>query len=205
MPDGKRKGLLVVISSPSGGGKTTVYRAILSRHPDYKYSVSTTTRPPRTNERHGVDYFFLSDEEFDEKIKNGEFVEWAYVHGHRYGTLKKFVEESLASDEVLIFDLDVQGAASMKAAYPDESVLIFLLPPSREELRQRLIRRGTDPIEVIEQRLKNAEQEIKRIPEYDYLVINDDLQQCIDRVDAIITAELCRPFRVLPVPGWGIE
>ena len=204
MHESGQKGLLVVISSPSGGGKTTVYRAILARHSEYKYSVSATTRPPRPNEQHGVDYFFLSDEEFDQKLANGEFVEWAWVHGHRYGTLKKFVEEALANDEVLIFDLDVQGAAAIKSAYPHNAVLIFLLPPSREELKQRLLRRGTDAPEEIEQRLKNAEKEVKRIPEYDYLVINDDLQKCIDKVDAIITAELCRPFRVLPVPGWNI-
>ena len=202
MPIQKGKGLLVVISSPSGGGKTTVFQAILSRHPQYKYSISATTRPARGNEKNGYDYFFLTDEQFDAKIKAGDFVEWAFVHGHRYGTIKKFVDKALEDGDVLIFDLDVQGANSMQKVYPSESILVFLLPPSREELKQRLLARKTDSIEVISQRLKNAENEIKRIPQYDYLVINDDLNVCIDKVDSIITAELCRPDRLLPVKGW---
>ena len=199
MPAKSQKGLLVVISSPSGGGKTTVFKAILKKHPDYKYSVSATTRPIRGNEKDGVDYSFLSDEEFDKKIKSDEFVEWALVHGHRYGTLKKFVRDALDNGDVIIFDLDVQGAVSMKEAYPVESVLIFLLPPSHKELKRRLHMRKTDTPEVIAQRLKNAEDEIKHISEYNYTVINDDLQLCIDKVDSIITVELSSPYRVLPI------
>ncbi|RKZ31508.1 guanylate kinase, partial [bacterium] len=161
-----------------------------------------TTRPPRNNEKNGYDYFFLSDEEFDKKIENDEFVEWAWVHGYRYATLKKVVDNALKNNNVLIFDLDVQGADSMKSAYPREAVLIFLLPPTREELRKRLMQRKTDSPEIIAQRLKNAELEIKKITEYNYLVINDDLENCIQSVDSIITAELCRPQRILPVDGW---
>jgi len=202
MPNGKGKGLLIVISSPSGGGKTTVFRAILKRHPQYRYSISATTRPMRENERDGYDYFFLTDDEFDRKIEAGEFVEWAFVHNYRYGTLKSFVDDALKNGDVMIFDLDVQGADSMQRIYPYESVLVFLLPPSREELKRRLLARKTDSIEVINRRLKNAEDEIKRIPQYDYLVINDDLNLCIEKVDSIITAELCRPHRVQPVEGW---
>ena len=198
------KGLLVVLSSPSGGGKTTIYRAILGRHADYLYSVSATTRPPRGNEHDGVDYHFLSEEKFMRKIEAGDFVEWAYVHGHRYGTLKSASKEALEKGAVMLLDLDVQGADSMKKAFPEHAVNIFILPPARVELEKRLRARGTDSPDVIAQRLINAEGEIRQALSYDYLAINDDLTKCIDVVDSIITAELCRPWRVLPLEGWGI-
>ncbi len=196
--------MLVVLSSPSGGGKTTVYRALLERHPDFMYSVSATTRPPRPNERNGVDYHFLSDEEFERRVEAGDFVEWAWVHGHRYGTLHATVKSALARGAVMLFDLDVQGAAAMKAAYPAQTITIFILPPSRKELARRLFARGTDSQEVIEVRLRNADEEVKRAHEYDYIVINDDLAACIDTVDCIIRSELCRPHRVLPIAGWEL-
>lgn len=197
-----RKGMLVVLSSPSGGGKTTIYRAILKAHPDYLYSISATTRPMRPNERNGVDYIFLTDEQFQRSIDSNEFVEWAFVHGYRYGTLRLTVENALAKDAVILFDLDVQGADAMKAAFPDETVNIFILPPTKDELRRRLQERKTDPPDVITLRLKNAEREVKSADKYDYIVINDDLETAISCVDAIIVAELCRPQRKLPIKGW---
>ncbi len=200
-----RNGILIVLSSPSGGGKTTIYRAVLKQHPEYKYSVSATTRPRRGKEQDGTDYFFLSDEEFLEKVDNGEFVEWAFVHGYRYGTLKSTVRDALSHGDVLLFDLDVQGADAMKKAFPDDVVNIFILPPSREELRKRLTARKTDQPDVINLRLRNAEGEVKKAITYDYIVINDDLDTAINRVDSIITAELCRPEMQLPISGWGLE
>ena len=189
------KGLLVVLLSPSGGGKTTIYRAILERHPEFMYSISATTRPPRINEINGVDYIFLSDDEFLNKIDNGEFIEWAFVHGYRYGTLRATVESALKKGAVMLFDLDVQGADAMKKKFPEDVVNIFILPPTREELKRRLIMRKTDKEDVIELRLRNADAEVKKAMEYDYIVINDDLNIAIDKVDAIISAELCRPQR----------
>ncbi len=200
-----RRGILIVLSSPSGGGKTTIYRAILERHPEYKYSVSATTRPRRGEEQNGIDYFFLSDEEFLEKIDSGEFVEWAFVHGYRYGTLKSTVKKALSEGDVLLFDLDVQGADAMKKTFPDEVVNIFILPPSREELRKRLTARKTDQPDVINLRLRNAEGEVKKAINYDYIVINDDLNTAINQVDSIVTAELCRPQMQLPILGWGLK
>ena len=199
-----RKGLLVVLSSPSGGGKTTIYRAILEKHPEHTYSVSATTRPMRPNEVHGKDYSFFSEEEFAAKIARGEFIEWAFVHGYRYGTLHSTVGKALENGEVMLFDLDVQGAESMAKAFPDDVVNIFILPPTREELKKRLVARQTDNLDVITQRLKNAEDEILRATKYDYLVVNDNLDKCIAQIDAIITAELCRPKRQLPLDGWEI-
>ena len=193
-----------MISSPSGGGKTTVFRAILKWRPMYRYSVSVTTRPPRRNETHGNDYFFISDDEFDNKIESGEFAEWAWVHGYRYGTLEQSINDALDTGDVIIFDLDVQGADSIKKAFPEEAILIFILPPSREELSRRLYARKTDMQDVIEQRIKNADEEVRRIYEYDYLVVNDALETCIDNVDSIISAELCRPGRILPIEGWQL-
>ncbi|MCD6417362.1 guanylate kinase [bacterium] len=201
----KRRGILIVLSSPSGGGKTTIYRAILERHPSYKYSVSATTRPMRNGEVDGIDYHFLTDEEFLRKIDAGEFVEWAFVHGYRYGTLKSTVNDALSSGEVLLFDLDVQGADAMQKAFPDDVVNIFILPPSREELRRRLTARKTDQPDVINLRLRNAENEVKKAVNYDYIVINDDLETAISQVDAIITAELCRPAMQLPIEGWNLK
>lgn len=199
-----RKGLLVVLSSPSGGGKTTIFHAILKKHPNYSYSISTTTRPPRANEKNGMDYHFISEKQFLEKIKKGEFVEWAFVHGYRYGTLKTTVQEAFERESIILFDLDVQGAESMKKAFPIDAVNIFILPPTPVELEKRLRARKSDSDKVIEQRLKNAEEEIKRTPHYDYVVINDELEWAVSQVDFIIEAELCRPRRILPLPEWKL-
>ena len=202
MPDKsiKKKATLVVISSPSGAGKTTICHQILRKHKDYLYSVSATTRERREDEVNGKDYFFLSPEEFKRKIKKGEFVEWAWVFGHRYGTLKKFVTRAKKEGKVALFVPDVQGGMSIKRKYPD-SVLIFILPPSVEELKRRLIHRGTEGKKEMKRRLSTALKEIKFWSKYDYVVINKDLNQSVESIENIIKSERLKTTR-LDYSGW---
>lgn len=190
-------GLLVVISAPSGAGKTSVLRGIMARRPGIRFSVSATTRKPRAGERNGVDYHFLSEEEFDRAAGAGEFIEWAVVHGRRYGSLRKTVAESVGKGETIIFDTDTVGARNIKALFP-EAVLIFIAPPSPEALRERLERRETETPESIRTRLDAVPAEMHRAGEYDYIVVNDTLDAAIDRMDAILAAESLRSGRVLP-------
>jgi guanylate kinase len=189
-----KKACLVVLSSPSGGGKTTICRKILNRHKEYLYSISVTTRKKRKNEKEGRDYFFVSERRFNQMKKRKEFVEWAKVHGAYYGTLKKFVHQAEKEGKTALFVLDVQGGMAIKKKHP-ESVLIFLLPPSLEELKKRLIRRGTDRDDEIENRLKIALKEIKFWSKYDYVVINKNLEETGKLVEKIIEAERHRSFR----------
>lgn len=184
-----KKGMLLVLSSTSGGGKSTIYRALLERDDNFEFSVSLTTRPPRGGEVGGVDYNFVSEETFDEMIAQGKLAEWAVVHGNKYGTLKKYVNEALEKGVVMIFEIDVQGAAQLKAAYPEDSVLVFIAAPSAEETERRLRARETNTEEDIELRLKNAREEIEHFEEYDYLVINDLLEEAIEDVYSIARAE----------------
>jgi guanylate kinase len=189
-----KKATLVVLSSPSGGGKTTICRKILNKHKDYLYSVSATTRKKRKNEKEGRDYFFLSENQFNQIRKKHGFVEWAKVHGEYYGTLKEPVEQAEKEGKTALFVLDVQGGMAIKKKYP-ESVLIFLLPPSLEELKKRLIRRGTDRAYQIEKRLKIALKEIKFWSKYDYVVINKNLEKTVKLVEKVIEAERHKSFR----------
>lgn len=186
---GERKGLLLVISSTSGGGKSTIYNALLAKGEPFAFSVSLTTRPPRAGEIDGVHYRFVNEGAFDEMVRNGALAEWAVVHGKKYGTPKKFVEEALEKGKIMIFEIDVQGAAQLKAAYPDDSVLVFIAAPSAEETERRLRRRGTNTEEDIQLRLKNAREEISRFCEYDFLVINEVLEEAIEDVFSIARAE----------------
>ncbi len=190
-----REGLLIVVSSPSGGGKTTICNLVRAHNPSYRYSVSVTTRPRRGVEVNGQHYSFVSSEEFRRLTKAGEFAEWAQVHGHYYGTRKAFVDEILSNRETSLFDLDVQGGLHLKTSYP-QSVLIFILPPSMEVLEERLRKRQTEDEGVIRRRLKNAEMEMKYWPEYDFVVINDQLDFVVRKVEAIIAAESCRASRM---------
>lgn len=190
-----REGLLVVISSPSGGGKTTICDRLRKKNPTYRYSVSVTTRPERGLERDGQHYWFVSQKEFHRLAQRGEFAEWAQVHDHYYGTRKSFVDETLHDNRVAIFDLDIQGGLHLKEAYP-QSVLVFILPPSMEVLEKRLRDRKTDDDKVIQTRLKNALAEVKFWPRYDYVVVNDRLEAAVRQVQAIIDAELCKASRV---------
>jgi len=179
---------LVILSSPSGGGKTTVCEKILGRHKDCVRSISVTTRKRRKGERQGQDYLFVTEEEFKQKIRRREFVEWAWVHGHRYGTLKRSVTRAQEGGKVAFFVLDVQGGIAMKKLYP-QSVLIFVLPPSVGELKRRLIRRGTEDSQEMKDRLRTALKEIHFWSKYDYVVINKNLEQTVRSVETIIQAE----------------
>jgi guanylate kinase len=190
-----RKGLLVVLSAPSGGGKSTLTKSLLAADPQLAYSVSHTTRPIRPGEVDGRHYHFIDDEAFERLVAQSAFYEHAVVHGHRYGTSRKRVEEMLDGGKDVLMDLDVQGGLNVKRQTPD-SVLIFLLPPSLEVLRLRLERRGTDAQEVIAQRLEKAEVEIRHWQDYDFAVINEDLDVAVAKVRGIVEAERHRPSRL---------
>jgi len=190
----KREGLLVVVSSPSGGGKTTIVNRIRERHDEYVYSVSVTTRPMRSGEVHGQHYTFVQPEEFRLRREHEEFAEWARVHDYEYGTPRRLVDEVLTARQVALFDLDVQGGLQIKGTYP-QSVLVFIMPPTLRELENRLRGRQSDPEDAIRTRLNNARREITFWSQYDYVVMNDRLEEAVRRVEAIIVAERCRSSR----------
>jgi guanylate kinase len=190
-----RSGLLIVLSAPSGGGKSTLAKAMRAADPRLGYSVSVTTRPRRPNEVDGRHYSFVSEEEFQQLIDRDVFFEHARVHGHMYGTRRDTVEAAMAEGRDILMDLDVQGGLDMKRQCPD-AVLIFLLPPSLEVLRHRLETRATDSQEVIERRLAVAPDEIAHWREYDYAVMNDDLDLAVARARGIVEAERHRPRRM---------
>ena len=173
------KGKLIIVSAPSGSGKSTIVQWLMKEHPELRlyFSISCTSRPPRGTEQDGVEYFFLSPEEFKEKIENDEFVEYEEVYEERfYGTLKSQVERQLEAGQNVVFDVDVKGGVNIKRFYGDEAMSLFIQPPSIEELRRRLEGRGTDTPEAIEQRLAKAEYELTFAPHFDHVVVNDDLQ-----------------------------
>jgi guanylate kinase len=184
----------VIMSSPSGVGKTTIARLLLERRLDVGYSVSCTTRAPRAGEVHGRDYFFWSEEEFAAARERGEFAESAGVHGKQYGTLRREVERVLGSGKHVIMDIDVQGAAQFVKAFP-RSVLIFLFPPSAEVLLERLRARKSETPEALALRLHNAIRELGAAPGYTYFVVNDDLERALSYVSSIIDAESLRRDR----------
>jgi guanylate kinase len=186
----------VVISGPSGAGKTSLRDRLLAANPHLEYSVSTTTRPIRAGETDGKDYFFVSDKEFDQILKEDGFAEWAEVHDHRYGTRKQVLDTSLENGKIIILDLDVQGGRGLKASYP-LSVLIFVVPPTMDELELRLRKRSTDSDQVITTRLKNAIGELRAVRDYDYVIVNDTLSEAVKCVETIIDAESKRRDRVM--------
>lgn len=188
------KGVLLVISGPSGAGKGTICSAVLANHESMAYSVSATTRAPREGEVNGKSYFFLTKEDFSKKIAAGGFLEYADVFGNFYGTPKDYVLEQLAQGRDVVLEIDVQGALQVKKALP-ESVLIFILPPSLEELGRRLRGRGTDTEEVIVKRLGCAEQEMSQAEKYDYIVMNDLVADAVARTESIVAAEHLRSSR----------
>jgi len=185
----------LILSSPSGGGKTTIARRLLKERSDVGYSVSCTTRAPRGAERDGHDYQFLSIDEFRERAGRGEFAEWAEVHGNLYGTLRSEVERVLGTGKHVIMDIDPQGARKFAAAFP-ESVLVFVLPPSAAALYDRLAGRSTDSAKSIATRLRNARDELAAVNEYHYVVINEDLDTAVRQVGSIIDAESARRQRI---------
>lgn len=191
----KLKGLLIVISAPSGTGKTTLCHMLLKTFPDMEFSVSYTTRKPRLGEINGKDYFFVDRETFERMIEEGDFLEWAEVYGNLYGTSRSQVTKALETGKDILLDIDTQGALQVKKNFP-EAVLIFILPPSLTELERRLRSRGTDDEETIEKRLKIARDEIEKALYYDYLVVNDVLEVAFEKLRSIITAEKCKTERL---------
>lgn len=185
----------VILSSPSGGGKTTIARELLARRSDMGYSVSATTRAPRAGEVNGTDYHFLTEAEFAARRGKGEFAECAQVHGLWYGTLRTEVEKVLASGKHVILDIDVQGAAQFHRAFP-QTVLVFVLPPSGDAMLKRLRERGTENSAQLARRLQSAIAELQAVPEYQYVVVNDDLEAAVQRVSRIIDAEDLRRERM---------
>ena len=189
-----RKGLLVVISGPSGVGKSTVVRRLLEISPKLKMSISATTRPPRPMEKHSKDYFFLTEKEFFEKEKKTQFLEWAQVHGYYYGTPVDFVKSELDKNSTVVTEVDVQGASSIKEAVgslklKSSTVFIFLIPPSVDILAFRLKRRKTEDQEVVNYRLRAAIAELQVMEKYDYIVVNDKVESAAQKIRAIINVE----------------
>ena len=188
------RGTLFVVSSPSGGGKGTLIRHVLDEVPNLSYSVSFTTRAPRPGEVDGREYFFVSRPVFGEMVAAGEFLEWANVHGNLYGTARRQIAAETAAGLDIVLEVDVQGAASVRQLLMD-SVSIFILPPSYEVLRERLIARGTDSPEELEVRLRNAPAELRQYSSFDYVIINDEIERAAGQLASIIYAERARCMR----------
>ena len=191
-----RKGIIIVVSGFSGAGKGTLMKELINKYDNYALSVSATTRDPRPGEVNGREYFFVSNEEFEKLIKENGLIEHAGYVNHYYGTPRKFVEDKLSQGIDVILEIEIQGALQIKEQYPD-AVLLFVMPPSATELKNRLVGRGTETEEVIAQRLSRAKEESVGIEKYDYIVINDDLGQCVDKVHQIIDAAHYSPMRNL--------
>lgn len=178
----------VVLAATSGTGKTTLARRLVADSPDFVFSVSATTRPPRSHEVDGVDYHFLSHAAFERRVETGDFVEWAEVHGRLYGTPRTEIDRAAARGQHMVLDIDVQGARQIAETVPDAK-LIFVLPPSADIMMARLDRRGTESREEIARRLHSAVEELQALPDFDYVVINDDLDECLEEIRAIVRGD----------------
>jgi guanylate kinase len=194
----KMKGNIYIFSGPSGAGKSSVIKELRNRVTGLGYSVSHTSRPPRNNEANGVDYHFVSEDAFHKMIDDGAFVEWATVYDHLYGTSVEGLRSQTGQGIDVILDIDSQGAKNIRSFFP-ESVLIYILPPSLETLEQRLRSRATDDDDVIENRYKQAVDDLKNCEWYDYLIINDDLEKAVGEAGAVILSNRCRNSRMYPV------
>ena len=182
------KGILTVLSGFSGAGKGTAMKRLMEKYDDYALSISATTRNPREGEVDGREYFFKATEEFEKMIAQDELIEYARYVNHYYGTPRSYVEEQLENGKDVILEIEIQGALKVKEKYPD-TLLVFITPPSAKELRRRLIGRGTESMEVIEQRLARAKEEAEGIDDYDCLIVNDDLESCVDELHSVIQNE----------------
>lgn len=188
------KGILVVVSGFSGSGKGTVMKRLMEKYDNYALSVSVTTRNPRPGEKDGEAYFFRTKEEFEQLIREDGLIEYAQYVENYYGTPRKYVEEQLSAGKDVILEIEIQGALKVKKAFPD-TLLLFVVPPSAEELKHRLVGRGTESMEVIESRLKRAVEESDGMEQYDYLIVNDDLEICVEEMHQIICGEHHRSSR----------
>lgn len=182
----QKRARMIVICAPSGTGKSTLLERLKKERPELQWSVSCTTRPMRPGERDGIDYHFITVQDFEKRIAQGDFIEHARVHSNYYGTSKSFVDQGLAGGKALLFDLDVQGADAMKRIYQDAAQVVFIKPPSLEALEQRLRGRNTDAPHVIDERLKNARFEITRAEDYDHLVVNDQVERAFQDLITIV-------------------
>ena len=189
-----RQGILIVVSGFSGAGKGTLMKKLVQQYDDYALSISATTRSPRPDEQDGREYFFMDKQAFEEKIANGGLVEYACYCDHYYGTPRDYVESQLTAGKDVILEIEIQGALQIRKDYPT-ALLLFVVPPDAQELKRRLTGRGTETDAVIRQRLKRAVEEAKGIEEYDYIVVNDDLDTCVEELHEIITAAHNTPFR----------
>lgn len=189
MPKGV-SAFLFVVAAPSGAGKTTLCKRLLKDFPQIRLSISSTTRQPRGAERDGVDYFFLSQPEFQKRIQEERFAEWALVHGNYYGTSKEVIEQSFAQGFSVLLDIDVQGAEQLRKSFPKECVRIFIAPPSLQELEARLRSRGTDSEDVIQKRLRNAQGEIQAGQQFDHVLVNDELERAYAELKSLIESRL---------------
>ena len=191
----RRRGLMLVLSSPSGAGKTTLSRRLLQSDPDIVMSVSATTRPPRSNEIEGQDYFFVAPEKFDAMVSQGEFLEHAMVFGHKYGTPRAPVMKALEDGKDVLFDIDWQGTQQLKQQARDDLASVFVVPPSKAELERRLRIRAQDSEDVVRQRMAKASDELSHWAEYDYLLMNDDIQHAMGKLEEILRVERRRRSR----------
>lgn len=183
-----KKGILLIVSGLSGAGKGTICNRLMEKYPQYALSISATSRKPRTGETDGKEYFFISKEEFEARLEKGMFLEHAQYVGNYYGTPKDWVESQLLQDRDIILEIELQGAFQVKEQIPD-AITIFILPPSMEELRNRLIKRGTESEEEINKRLKRAEEEMEFVDKYDYVIVNEDVEKSVDMLHNIVTSE----------------
>ncbi|PPR28327.1 MAG: Guanylate kinase [Alphaproteobacteria bacterium MarineAlpha9_Bin2] len=195
MDKNTNKGVMFVLSSPSGAGKTSICKSLLKLDKNISLSISVTTRPIRQEEEEGQDYFFVNNETFDNMLKEGSFIEHASVFGHNYGTLKKLVKEKLYNGEDLLFDIDWQGAQQLRSRMREDVVSVFILPPNKEELENRLKKRGQDTDEVMTERMASASEEITHWAEYDYVLVNKNLEDSVRNVHNILKAERLKRIR----------
>lgn len=186
-----QQGVLIILSGPSGTGKGTICKELLRSYPNLHYSVSATTRAPREGEINGINYWFIAKDEFQTMVENDDLLEWAEVYGNYYGTPKRYVQQQLDSGKDVVLEIDIQGAMQIKQKFP-QGVFIYVVPPSLEELADRIYKRGTDAPEVIKKRLSSAAVELASAYNYHYVVVNDSVQAAVSKIEAILIAEHCR-------------